>query len=191
MKNRIMVISWVLMICLFLVNVSARALTDEKKEKEKFSGIVSTQGGLYTETRQRLNMTVDNWTTSEEVKQLYNSIKDVDTEAKLKEIRKHNAGYIWFTGSMRLPINIASSEDTEKGRHIRLIVEHPILTEDMPRSLSEAETHFGAVEFTLDEENKGEGFVFGRVTISINEDGTIGFKPLASVKQMLTTVRKR
>jgi hypothetical protein len=60
----------------------------------------------------------------------------------------------------------------------------------MSRSLSEAETHFGAVEFTLDNENEGEGFVYGRVIISINEDGTIGFKPLAPVKQMLTTVRK-
>ena len=190
MKKRLIAISWVLSICLLLVNVSTGTLADEKKEQERFSGLVSSQTGMNTETRQRLNVTVDSWTTPEEVTQLYHNIKDDDTEAKLKEIRKHTAGYIWFTGNMRLPINMASSEDTEKGRHILLIVEHPILTEDMPRSLSEAETHFGAVEFTLDEENKGEGFVFGRVTISINEDGTIGFKPLASVKQMLTTVRK-
>jgi hypothetical protein len=85
---------------------------------------------------------------------------------------------------------MASSEDLDQGRKIRLIVDRPILPEDMTRSLSEAETHFGAVEFILDEENKGEGYVFGRVVISINEDGTIGFRPLASVKQMLTTVRK-
>ena len=190
MKKVLWAISWLILPCLVLATISLSLFGDEKKEQEKFSGTVTAPPGIYTETRQSLNMVVDNWTTPEEVTQLYHSIKDVDAKEKYKIIRKKVAGYIWFTGSMRLPVNMASSEDLDQGRKIRLIVDRPILPEDMTRSLSEAETHFGAVEFTLDEENKGEGYVFGRVVISINEDGTIGFRPLASVKQMLTTVRK-
>jgi hypothetical protein len=79
----------------------------------------------------------------------------------------------------------------DEGRLIRLIIEHPIMPGEIYRSLPGPDNPFGAVEFILRKNNEGEGYVFGRVTIRINEDDTVRFKPLASTKQMLKTVRKR
>jgi hypothetical protein len=188
MKRLLMVISLTFLLCLVLTTVSVNTLADEKEERERFTGNVIARP---TGHSPRFNMIVDRWTTPEEVKQLYNLIKDVDTTAKFKAVRKKTVGYIWFINSARFPLNMASTTDTEKGRQIRLIIEHPILPGEIYRSLPAPDNQFAAVEFTLNENNEGNGYVFGRVTISINEDGTIGFKPLASIKQMLKTVRKK
>ncbi len=191
MKKLLMVISFAFLLCLVLATVSVNTLADEKKEQERFIGNVIGAPGSKAGEKGKLNMIVDRWTTHEEVKQLYNLIKDDDIKAMLKAIRKKTVGYIWFTSSARFPLNVASTKDTEKRRLIRLIIEHPILPGEIYIPLPEPDDQFGAVEFTLNESNEGEGYVFGRVTISINEDGTIGFKPLASIKQMLITVRNK
>jgi hypothetical protein len=191
MKRLLMVISLTFFLCLILTTVSVNTLADEKEERERFTGNVIGQPGTEAGTMRKLTMMIDRWTTTDEVKQLYNLIKDDDTTAKFKAVRKKTVGYIWFTNSARFPLNMASTTDTGKGRQIRLIIEHPILPGEVYRSLPAPDNQFGAVEFTLNENNEGNGYVYGRVTISINEDGTIGFKPLASIKQMLKTVRKK
>ena len=187
MKKLLTIIPFIILLCLVLATVSVNTLADEKKERERFTGnVIGLPGG----GKYKLNMIVDRWTTPEEVKQLYNLIKDGDIKAMLKATRKKNVGYIWLKGP-RLPINIASTSDTEKGRLIGLIIEHPLLGCETIIGQTTRDEQFGAVEFTLSESNEGEGYVYGRVTISINEDGMVGFRPLASIRQMLKTVRKK
>ncbi len=189
MKKLLTIIPFVILLCLVLATVSVNTLADEKKERERFTGNVI---GLPRGTSPGLNMIVDRWTTPEEMKQLYNLIKDDDIKAMLKVMRKKNAGYIWLTTGTRFPINIASTTDTETGRLIRLIIEHPFLPyETYIAQRRRDDQQFGAVEFTLSESNEGEGYAYGRVTIRINEDGTVGFRPLASIRQMLKRVRKK
>ena len=185
MKKLLTIIPFVILLCLVLATISVNTLADEKKERERFTGnVIGTSPGL--------TMIVDRWTTPEEMKQLYNLIKDDDIKAMLKAMRKKNAGNIWFTTGPRFPINIASTTDTEKGRLIRLIIERPFLpSETNIVQRMQDDQQFGAVEFTLSESNEGEGYAYGRVTIRINEDGTVGFRPLSSIRQMLKTVRKK
>ena len=68
---------------------------------------------------------------------------------------------------------------------------HTISPGEMYNTDFERVDHFALVEFTLNERNKGGGFIYGRVTIRINENGTLGFRPLASVKQVLKSVKKK
>lgn len=173
------------LLCLTLATVSLIVFTDEKKkEQERFTGNVVPPQSLLT-------MVVDRWTSPEEGQQLYKVLTEEGAEAMFKALRKKTVGHVWFTRSPRLPLNIATTEQTEKGRLIRLVTEHPILPGEIPRPLRSLDDRFGVIEFILNEKGEGEGQVTGRVTVTIYEDGTIGFRPLASIPQMLKTVRSK
>ena len=188
MKKLLTIIPFVILLCLVLATVSVNTVAAKKKERERFTGNVM---GRSRGTSPRLNIIVDRWTTPEELKQLYNLTKDDDIKARFKAIRKKKAGHIWFYNERRFQINIASTTDTEKGRLIRLIIELPFLPGETETEIVARDQEFGAVDFMVSEGTEGKGYVYGRVTISINEDGMVGFRPLSSIRQVLNRIKKK
>jgi hypothetical protein len=132
-----------------------------KPVKEKFSGmLVLWAAGPMTGKSTRVTMQIDRWTTDEEKKALFETLKAGGSDALLAAMRKNIVGYIWTTGSTRYKLNIASTFQTEKGRTVRLVTERPItFAEQWVGTARSRDYEFGVIEFTLNEKNKGEGVI--------------------------------
>lgn len=164
----------------------------QNAEKEEFAGNVYwTAAGPATGQTSRLTLTVERWTTNEERMELYTTLKEKGSDEFLKTMRKTTVGYLRFTGSIRYPLNIASSFETEKGRLIRLVCERPIQpAELMGRTPARTRDYeFGVIEFTLDESGKGEGAMIPAAKIEINEEGKIVVETLGLGPQKFLNVK--
>ena len=161
-------------------------------EKEEFAGNVYwVAAGPASGQTSRLTLTVDRWTTDEERMELYTILKEKGSDELLKTMRKTTVGYLRFTGTIRYPLNIASSFETEKGRLIRLICERPIQpAELMGRTPARTRDYeFGVIEFTLDESGKGEGTVIPTAKVEVNEQGQIVVETLGLGPQKFLNVK--
>jgi hypothetical protein len=163
-----------------------------KPVKEKFSGrFVLWAAGPMTGQSTRLTMQVDRWTTDDEKKALYTTLKEAGSDALLVAMRKNIVGYIWTTNSTRYKLNVASTFRTEKGRTVRLITERPItFAEQMAGTPRSRDYEFGVIEFTLDEKNKGEGVIFPTAKVGVDETGSLTVESLGTGPQKLMSVKK-
>jgi hypothetical protein len=163
-----------------------------KPVKEKFSGrLVLWAAGPMTGQSTRLTMQVDRWTTDDEKKALYTTLKEAGSDALLVAMRKNIVGYIWTTNSTRYKLNVASTFQSEKGRTVRLITERPItFAEQMAGTPRSRDYEFGVIEFTLDEKNKGEGVIFPTAKVGVDEKGSLTVESLGTGPQKLMSVKK-
>ena len=165
----------------------------EKPAKEEFSGrVIMWAAGPLTGKTGRLFMTVDKWTTNEERMQLYKTLKEGGPEEFRKAMEKMTAGYVRTSNSLRYPLSVASSFQTDKGRKIRLVTARPILWAEVMGATRSEEYEYGVIEFTLDEKGKGvgEGVVVPMAKVFFDKNGQLVVENLGTGPQKLLSVSK-
>lgn len=93
--------------------------------QERFLGNVIRTAGFEMGSMERLTMTVDRWTSEEEVNKLIQLLVEKGNDAMVNEMRKMKAEYAWFTATVRWPVNVATSIQTDQGRLITLVPSVP------------------------------------------------------------------
>ncbi len=180
-------------LALLTVFLMPLAAVSSAAEEETFSALLYwVDAGPATGKTTMIYMTVERWTTDEERMELYNILKEKGTEELKKAMRKTTVGYIRSTSTLRYPLNIASSFQTEKGRLIRLVTERPIQWIELTGGTSPRtrEYDFGVVEFLLDENGKGEGSLIPTAKVMLNDEGKIVVETLGTGPQKLRNVKK-
>jgi len=176
-----------------LVLAAQEEAKSEKPVKEEFSGrCIMWAAGPLTGQTGRLFMTVDRWTTNEERKQLYEALKGGGPEAFRKAMEKLTVGYVRTSNSLRYPLSVASSFQTDKGRKIRLVTVRPILWAEVRGTTRSEEYEYGVIEFTLDEKGKGigEGVVVPMAKVYFEKNGQLVVENLGTGPQKLLSVSK-
>ncbi len=74
---------------------------------------------------------------------------------------------------------------------VRLVTDRPILFGEAAFRTRSMDYPFGIVEFSLDDEGKGEGFFITAGKIGFNEMGTLTFETLTTEPQKLFNVTMR
>ena len=162
-----------------------------KPVKEEFGGyVILVAAGPMTGRSTRVTMTVDRWTTDEEKAGLLKALQEGGSDAMLKVMRKMTVGYIRTTRSLRYALNFASTFQTEKGRVVRLVTERPISFVEAMRPTRSEDYEFGVIEFTLNAEGKGDGYIIPTAKVSINKDGQLEVETLGTGPQKLLNVKK-
>ena len=162
-------------------------------EEETFSGLVYwVAAGPASGQTTMVYMTVERWTTDAERMEFYKILKEKGVEELKKAMRKVEVGYVRSTQTLRYPLSIASSFQTEKGRLVRLITERPISWAELRGAISPRtrEYDFGVIEFLLDENGKGEGTLIPTAKVELNDKGQIVVETLGTGPQKLTNVKK-
>ena len=178
---------------LVLAGFALAAQEAAKPQKEDFSGrCIMWAAGPLTGKTGRLFMTVDRWTTNEERMQLAKTLKEGGPEALRAAMEKMTAGYVRTSNSIRYPLSLATSFQTEKGRRIRLVTPRPILWSEVTGATRSEEYEFGVIEFTLDEKGKGvdEGIVIPMAKVFFDKDGQLVVETLGTGPQKLLSVKK-
>jgi hypothetical protein len=177
-----------------ILAVGALALQEQEKAKETeerfVANVVLWAAGPLTGQTARVTMSIKHWTANEEKAALYKTLKEGGSDAFLKEMRKTIVGYIWSTRSIRYPLNIASSFQTEKGRVVRLVTERPISFAETMAATRSRDYEFGVIEFTLNAEGKGDGYIIPTAKVAITQDGQLEVETLGTGPQKLVNVKK-
>jgi len=171
-----------------MITITAPAVSQD--QAERFVGLMIRAGGFDSGSTERFTMDVNRWTTEEEVNGLIGVLAQGGQEALIKEMRGMEAGYIRARGTLRWPLDVAISVQTEQGRLITLITERPMsFTETTYDPVGSRENAFGYIEFLLDDEGRGQGIVIeaGRIRFRNN---TIEVESLWTSPQILSSVRK-
>ena len=188
--------SFVFLAILFLslAILSPMTFAQEEKEEIRFTGNAIGWSGLAAGKTGRLTMVINHWTTDLEIKKLYETLMEGGTDSLLKDMREREVGYVWYTRTLRWPLNVARMFKMEDGKIlIRLVTERPILWWEvagrrMSRSL---DYEFGYVEFTLDEENnKGEGYIIHTAKIDLTKEGKVSIETLGTNPDKLQNIKK-
>jgi hypothetical protein len=184
---------FILLLALVAISLSGVATPALADEKETFTADVLFGGGYLGE------MIVEHWTTTEEMQKLLQALNEGGSDVLFKEIRKMRAGRVlgYFGPSPGKPgvspiklLNLAFSQQTEKGRLIHLVIDRPIYFDESQPLAQPQDYEFGLIEFILPEKGEGQGTHFPTARIGINKDGKIEFRPLGTEPQKLTNVTK-
>jgi hypothetical protein len=158
-------------------------------EEERFLGNVMRVSG-FERGMERLTMSVTNWTSKEERDKLIQLLAEKGNDAMVAEMRKMKAGHVWATATLRWPLNVAISEQTEQGRLITLVTERPMSWEERTYDPIQSREHmFGYIEFLLDESGKGQGTLIEAAKIRF-KDGQIQIETFWVTPQLLNSIRK-
>jgi hypothetical protein len=165
----------------------------EEKMEVRFTGNVIGWSGPATGKTGRLTMLINHWTTDLETKKLYETLMEGGTDALLKAMRERQVGYIWYTRSLRWPLNVARMFKMEDGKIlVRLVTERPIQWWEVAGHTSRTRDYeFGYVEFTLEEDkNKGEGYLIHTAKIDLTKEGNVSIETLGTNPHKLQNVKK-
>ncbi|MFA9454341.1 MAG: hypothetical protein ACERK6_10535 [Candidatus Aminicenantaceae bacterium] len=175
-------------VAVLLLAVTAPAISQD--QKETFVGMIIAAGGFDSGSTERLTIDVEKWTTAEEVQHLIQVLATGGMEALIKEMRGMTAGYIRGRGSLRWPLDVAISVQTEQGRLITLITERPMsFVEAAYDPALSRENAFGYMEFLLGEDGKGQGVVIEAARIRF-QNNNIQVESLWNSPHILNSIRK-
>jgi len=158
---------------------------------EVFTGnaIVSTTvaGGGTT----RLTITINEYTSDEDILKFVEILKTEGPSGLRNALEKVSAGWIAPTGRVRETINIARSRPVEGGRLINIVktrylnfLEFALGT---PRS---REYEFSFIQLKLDEEGRGEGYMFAGAKIEFDSEGKLVLEQRGTVPIQIRGVRQ-
>jgi len=178
---------------IFIVGVlllTATAPAISQDQTETFVGLVILSGGFGSASTERLTMDIQNWTSEEEVQRLIKILAKGGMEALIKETRGMNAGYVRGRGTLRWPLDVATSRQTEQGRVITLVTERPMsFVEAAYDPVMSRDNAFGYMKFILDEDGKGKGIVIEAARIRFRNN-TVEVESLWNSPHILNSVRK-
>jgi hypothetical protein len=181
-------------LCLSLVALSPMTYAQEEKMEVRFTGNVIGWSGPVAGKTGRLTMVINHWTTDLETQKLYETLVGGGTDAFLKAMRERTVGYVWYTTTLRWPLNIARMFKLEDGRIlVRLVTNRPILWWEIAAATPRSRDYeFGYVEFTLEEDkNKGEGYLIHTAKIDLTKEGKVSIETLGTNPHRLQNVKKQ
>jgi len=152
---------------------------DKPGKVENFFAAVVRADAPDASTSIDIFITIEHWNSPKELIRLYDILMEKGENELFQTIRMTNAGFIRFDKNLTMPISIASSVTTEKGRLVRLLLEHPVLyVEPMSPSMSprSRDYEFGYIEFIVN--NKAEGSLISAVKVKLSKEGQFEIEAL-------------
>jgi len=192
-KKQISIISGALLLIISFIAVPMISNSEDKKEKkieEKYSAQLLSLTGTAGRHTGTLYMTMETWTPDEQRIEFFNIFKEKGAEELQKVMRKNNAGYVRFSGTLSWPVNIAAKIPTDKGTLIRLVTERPITFVEYRGGSRSRDYEFGLIEFLMPEQGEGEGMLIGAAKITLDKDGKLIVESLGMGDTKLLHVKK-
>jgi hypothetical protein len=139
-----------------------------------------------------LAITIDRFSTDEEIAALATSLKSGGTYALASAMEKTTVGYVNLNGDLRWPIRVASTWKTEEGRFVRLATNGPILDGASAQARPGTDDPIGIIDLKLPRSGRGEGTLVAATRAGFDDAGRIVAlaMPIASGTQRLTNVER-
>lgn len=195
MKRRALIYSLCMMISVAFLAMCASSPGVETQAGENgaevFTGnaIVTTTAAAGSTTR--LTITIDEYTSDEDTMKLIEILKTEGPSGLRKALEKANKGWIAPTGKVRESINFVRSRPVEGGRLINIVKTRYLnfleFALGAPRS---REYEFTFIQLKLDEEGKGEGYMFAGTKIEFDSEGRLVFEQRGTAPILIRAVKQ-
>lgn len=161
---------------LVAVGLSLFAATGAE-EPEIFRGLIQVTQGTAT-GMVRFRAWVDHWSTPEERKTLFDTLRSQGQDALVSAMEGSSMGRIQFEDELARPIRLASSWQTEKGRIVRLATNRNMTHGELNSMARSTDYPFGVMEFLLPPEGPGSGTLLAAVRVQFDAEGRLEVQSL-------------
>jgi len=159
-------------------------------EKEEFQARLLTGGMQYTESVKKIKISIDSYTTPEEVLNLLTIQSEQGYEPFMTAFRALNKGIFFPIGGRGINIIIhgANSVRTEKGRQILLFAQRGSWDVEMSQRIDHR-FPFMVIELNLDNKGKGTGKIYEQASIRLTPERTFEMDGYNSPPKQLWDVK--
>lgn len=159
--------------------------------KEEFQArLLTTSEGLPAEKAMKIKISVESYTSREEVLQLMEILSQRGYEPFMSAFRGMNKGSFRPIGGRGVKINLhaAQSIQTDKGRQILLFTQRQSWDVEA-RQRIDSRFSFMVIELNIDNKGKGKGKIYEQANILLTPQGTIEMESYNSPPRQLFDVR--
>jgi len=159
-------------------------------DTEEFQARLLTGGMQYTENVKKIRITIDGYTTPEEVLDLLRIQSEQGYEPFMTAFRALNKGIFFPIGARGIKINIhgAHSVPTEKGRQIQLFTQRQPWDVDSNQRIDNR-FPFMVIELNLDSKGNGTGKFYEQASIRLTPQRTFAMDGYNSPPKQLWDVK--
>lgn len=160
---------------LFLAMAAGVHAQDKNAQEQKSERYTATAIGLPTRGARTafLNITIQEYSTDEEVKHLVEVLRTGGSDALQIEMSKMNKGWAAPVATTSHRLSFARTRPTENGRRILLAAERPMTFFELRRATRSRDHTYGIIRLDLDEEGKGEGTLIMAAKVRFNKEGQL------------------
>jgi hypothetical protein len=187
--SRIKYTSFILALCCAVLALCVPATA--KGLKEVYTGTVIDTNGFRRTGTAFITITIDQYTTDDEARQLAEAYSSDRQDGLLKAMRKMKKGTVQIEGNLGYRIHAARQITTDKGPVLLIAFERPISWLEARSASSSLDYPFGVIELKLDENGKGEGSLYAAAKIKINEENEVKVEGYEFNPARLLNVRRR
>ena len=142
----------------------------EQKLNQKFSGrVVDASGAVPGFSATFLDLTIQQYTSDEDLMALANILAEKGQDALLKAIEKRENGRIKIGNRLSYPLSVTRTFERDGKTILRAMTDRPIPMIEAWRNNRSTDYPFGFIEIILDAEGKGEGTLIPAAKIQIKE----------------------
>jgi hypothetical protein len=140
----------------------------------------------------RLRITIEQWTSGAARSAMMGALRDGGTDGLVEEMMSHEAGILQINNSLAYTLRVASTWETEEGRHFRVATERPITFFERQRPLRSEDYPFAIAEFVVPSRGRGEGSLLVATRVHFDEQGGLVIEslPTNTGAQRMTAVQQ-
>jgi hypothetical protein len=159
---------------------------------ETFTGNAILTTTMAAGSTTRLTITINEYTSDEDIMKYVDTLKTEGQDGLRKVLEKVEKGWIAPTGKVRETINLARSRPVEGGRIINILKTRHLRFIEFARGTSRSrEYEFTFIQLKIDEEGKGEGYMFAGTKIEFDSEGKLVLEQRGTVPITIRGVRLR
>jgi hypothetical protein len=159
-------------------------------EKEEFTARVLQGGMQYTEHVKKIKVTIDSYSTDEEILNLMQVMSEKGFEPFMDAFRAMNKGIFFPIGArgIKIILHAAHSVPTEKGRKILLFTTRQTWDVELSQRI-DARFGFMVIELDVDSKGRGTGKIYEQASIQLTPQRTVVMEGYNSPPKQLFDVR--
>ena len=157
---------------------------------EDFKATVEAEGGRVPGThRIEVTIHIQSTTPLEVGKQLAALVSSGGQPALLAALDRYANGSVGF-GALQYTLNLVVRKPADRGQRYVIVANRPFGAYEVNTRQDSLDYPFGVVVFDVDDFGNGEGRVFQRAQVTVNDDGTVGVKEYGQPGRLLNISRQ-
>ena len=163
----------------------------DDSQEETFLAVAHARGNIQTRWNERIEITIERWSTPQETEDYINLFKEQGRQALVDAFQNNPpVGRVRVGQRLSYPLSFSRQFGAGGGkRTIRLATDRPIQGWEAVMQETTQRCAFSFMEFTLEADNTGEGYAIVGAKLTIDDEGQFHIESYDSAPLKLGSIR--